>query len=122
MTTRQLATESVDDYSLRFQRLLRKVNPDPANPVIAAGLQVRMYLFGLSPALIPLVSTANPGDLTATIERARLVEAGFNYAPAKDLAIGEKAHEAEIDDLTKRIEQLSLNYATLASALVAQPA
>ena len=120
MTTRQLATESVNDYSLRFQRLLRKVNPNPAAPVIAAGLQVRMYLFGLSPALIPLVSTANPADLNTAIERARLVEAGFNYAPAKDLT--EKAHEAEIDDLTKKIEQLSINYATLASALVAQPA
>ena len=75
---------------------------------------------GLSPALIPLVSTANPANLNTAIERARLVEAEFNYAPAKDLT--EKAHEAEIDDLTKKIEQLSINYATLASALVAQPA
>src|SRR5581483_6356928 len=118
MTTRQLLTESVDDYSLRFKRLLRKVNPDPAAPVIADGLQVRMYLFGLSPALTPLVSTAAPADLNAAIERARLVEAGYNYTPtAKSLTSG---NDAEVDDLTKRIEQLSLNYATLASALAVQ--
>ena len=118
MTTRQIATESVDDYSLRFQRLLRRVNPDPNAPVIAAGLQVRMYLFGLSPALTPLVSTANPLTLDAAVERARLVEAGYNYAPSKESGPNQSP---EVDDLTKKIEQLSLNYATLTSALVAQP-
>ena len=118
MTTRQLPTESVNDYSLRFKRLLRKVNPDPAAPVIADGLQVRMYLFGLSPALTPLVSTAAPADLNAAIDRARLVEAGYKYTPtAKSLTPG---NDAEVDDLTKKIEQLSLNYATLASALAVQ--
>lgn len=118
MTTRQLPMETVDDYSLRFRRLLRKVNPDPAAPVIAAGLQVRMYLFGLSPALTPLVSTANPGNLEAAVERARLVEAGYNYTPVKGV---EHNTNSEIDDLTKKIEHLSLNYATLTSALTAQP-
>src|SRR3954453_3588323 len=119
MTTRQVLTESVDDYSLRFQRLLRKVNPDPNAPVIAAGLQVRMYLFGLSQALTPLISTAAPANLEAAIERARIVEAGYNYTPSKDTKYGSNP---EVDDLTKKIEQLSLNYATLTSALTVQPA
>lgn len=122
MTTRQMANESVDDYSLRFQRLLRKVNPNANAPVVAPGLQVRMYLFGLSPALTPLVSTAAPVNLNAAIDRARLVEAGYNYAPAKETTLGGYKHESEVDDLTKKIEQLTLNYATLASALTVQPA
>jgi gag-polyprotein putative aspartyl protease/Zinc knuckle len=120
MTMRQLATESVDAYSLRFQRLLRKVNSDPNAPAVPAGLQTRMYLFGLSPALTPLVSTNNPANLNAAIERARVVEAGYNYAPAKESMFGNQ--NDEVDDLNKRIEQLSLNYATLASALAIQPA
>src|SRR5581483_2784958 len=118
MTTRQMATESVDDYSLRFKRLLRKVNPDANAPVVPAGLQVRMYLFGLSPALTPLVATNNPANLDAAIDRARLVEAGYNYTPAKSLTSG--TNDLKVDELTKKIEQLSLNYANLASALTVQ--
>src|SRR5579871_6918171 len=77
-----------------------------------------MYLFGLSPTLTPLVSTANLADLDAAIERARLVEAGFNYAPTPTLG----SSQTEVDELTKKIEQLSLNYANLASVLTVQVA
>src|SRR5436305_15300191 len=80
-----------------------------------------MYLFGLSPVLTPLVSTAAPATLEAAIDRACLVEAGYNYtSAAKSLTAG--ANETEVDELTKKIEQLSLNYATLASALTFQTA
>ena len=121
MTTRQTPTESVDDYSLRFKRLLRKVNPDLNNLVIPAGLQIRMFLFGLSPALTPLVSTAAPATLDLAIERACLVEAGYNYTPAAK-SLTAVANETEVDELTRKIERLSLNYATLASALTSQSA
>src|ERR1044071_3470912 len=114
MTTRQRATESVDDYSLRFQRLLRKVNATQA--VVPANIQVRMYLFGLSPVLTPLVSTDNPADLNAAIERARTIKNGYNYTPAKET----NAQETEIDELTKKIEKLTLHYADIASVLTAQ--
>ena len=116
MNTRQRATESVDDYSLRFQRLLRKVNVNPNNPTVPANLQVRMYLFGLSPMLTPLVSTDNPANLNAAIERARTVENGYNYTPAKETNV----QETEIDELTKKIEKLTLHYADIASVLTAQ--
>src|SRR3954447_6462071 len=120
MTMRQVANESVDNYSLRFQRLLRKVN---INGLLPAPLQVRMYLFGLSPMLTPLVSTANPANLNAAIERARVVETGYDYVPAKGTtaAFGTHKQDNEVDNLTKKIEQLSLNYVTLASALAVQP-
>ena len=110
---RQTATESIDDFSFCFQRLLRKADP---NDQIPAVMQVRMYLNGLAPLLTPLVSTAAPADLAAAIERARTVETEYNYAPTVT------NNNNEVDELTKKIEQLSLNYATLASALVAQPA
>ena len=80
-----------------------------------------MYFFGLSSALSPLVFTANPADLNATIERARLVEVEYNYTPSKDTTMRGNKHETEVNDLFKKIEQLSLNYATLASALAIQP-
>jgi hypothetical protein len=124
-----MANETVDEYSLRFQRLLRKVN---TNQLVPDVLQVRMYIYGLSPLLTPLVSTDNPADLAAAMERARTVETGYNYIPSKDVIIPTPANTSmgiatsstsqEVDELTKKIEQLSLNYATLASALVIQPA
>jgi len=110
---RQVATESVDDYSFRFQRLLRKADPTGLIPAV---MQVRMYLNGLTPLLTPLVSTAAPADLPAAIERARTVETGYNYAPTVT------NNNNEIDELTKKIEQLSLNYANVVSALTVQPA
>src|SRR4051794_30064341 len=122
MTLRQSSTETVDQYALKFQRLLRKVNGN--GNLVPAALQVRMFLYGLIPVLTPLVATDNPANLAAAIERARTVETGYNYAPAKaPVPFGNVNTVAgqEVDELTKRIEQLSLNYATLASALVIQP-
>jgi len=79
-------------------------------------MQVRMYLNGLAPLLTPLVSTFASANLAAAIERARIVKTGYNYA----LTITNNNNE--IDKLTKKIEQLSLNYANIASALAVQSA
>src|SRR5436309_4071356 len=103
--------ESVDDFSFCFQRLLRKADP---NSQIPAVMQVRMYLNGLAPLLTPLVSTSAPANLAAAIERTRTVETGYNYAPIVT------NNNNEIDELTKKIEQLSLNYANVTSALAVQ--
>ena len=116
MNMRQRANESVDAYSLRFQRLLRKVNVNQAIPDV---FQVRMYLFGLTPLITPLVSTSNPANLAIAIDRAREVETGYHYVPSRESLNDSKSDE--VDDLTKKIEQLTLNYATLASALTVQP-
>jgi hypothetical protein len=66
MTIRQKVDEKVDSYTLRFQRLLRKVN---VNQLIPAALQIKMYLYGLSPILAPMVVMSNPADLQAAIDR-----------------------------------------------------
>src|SRR4051794_12999949 len=86
----------------------------PQESQFKAVIQVRMYRNGLAPLLTPLVSTAALANLAATIERARTVETGYNYAPTVT------NNNNEIDELTKKIEQLSLNYANVVSTLAVQ--
>ena len=133
MTIRQMADESVSEYTLRFRKLLRKVNA--ANP-LPDRLQVRMYLYGLNPVYTPLVSIGNPGDLAAAEQRALTVETGHNYVPSKEMTMKvptsviqnptlnttttATTQTGEIDALTQQLQQMSLNYATLTSALLAQ--
>src|SRR5436190_23926818 len=118
-TIRQRAEESVDEYSLRFQRLLRKVNRLVNNvETIPPQLQVRMYLCGLNALLTPMVSISTPADLSAAIDSARTVETGYNFKTP----LGTSDTKDEVDELTKKIEQLTLNYTTIASALAVQPA
>src|SRR5215213_2424731 len=117
-TIRQKAEESVDEYSLRFQRLLRKVNRIVNNILtIPPQLQVRMYLCGLNALLTPMVSISAPADLSTAIDSARTVETGYNFKTP----LGTSDTKDEVDELTKKIEQLTLNYATIASALAVHP-
>src|SRR5919205_3541536 len=128
MSLRQVATESVNDYSLRFQRLLRKV---ATNQVIPDQMQIRLYLYGLNPLLTPLVSTASPANLNAAIERAKIVETGYNYVPTKDISLKvppavkvnpttpvqpQKETTSDVDALTQQLQQLSLNLAMMAKS------
>ena len=83
-------------------------------------MQVRMYLFGLSSALTPLVATENPATLAATIARARTVETGYNYAPS-GLAAQSTTQNMEVDELTRKIEQLSINLAAIANQPTQRP-
>ena len=99
-----------------------------------------MYLYGLNPLLTPLVSTNNPATLNDAITCAKLVETGYNYVPTKSVslnvpvAVKENAplpithvagsstskNDPDVDALTQQLQQLTLNYATLSSALLAQ--
>jgi hypothetical protein len=87
------------------------------NNLIPDALQVKMYLYGLNPLITPMVVTDNPANLAAAIERARLIETGYNYVPTPAATT---TKDTEVDELTKKIEQLTLNYANLASALTVQ--
>ena len=83
-----------------------------------------MFLYELVPVLTSLVSTNNSQTLAAAIERARIIETEYNYVSSKELTSFRNSNSTpnqEIDNLTKKIEQLSLNYATLTSALAVQP-
>jgi hypothetical protein len=133
MTIRQTAGEKVEDYSRRFKKLLKKVN---TNNLVPAQLQVRMFLYGLNPLLTPLVASNNPNNLQAAVDRALVVETAHNYVPTQQMtltvpasvqnnpaiipAATPTASSTDIDVLTQQLQQLSLNYATLSSALLAQ--
>ena len=95
MTLHQMSTETVDQYSLRFQRLLQKVNRN--NDLVPAALQVRMYLYELVLILTPLVSIDNPVNLAVAMERARTVEIGYNYTPSKEIVTASTANQ-EVDE------------------------
>lgn len=134
MTIRQFASEKVEDYSRRFRKLLRKVNAGQLENVVPPVLQVRMYLYGLTPMLTPLVATANPTTLEEAVERAKLVETGYNYVPTKQASfntttatkenptlkeIAKPVAPTEVNDLADQLQKLTLNYANLTSALLA---
>src|ERR1051326_5273191 len=137
MTIRQFADEKVEEYGRRFKKLLRKVNS--GNSIVPDLLQVRMFLYGLTPLLTPLVATHNPAMLDDAIERAKIVETGYNYVPTKqasfstvtstrenptikDLTSGNKntlSNAApDVDRLSDQLQKLTLNYANLTTALL----
>ena len=108
-----------------------------------------MYLYGLQPLLVSLVSVYNPNTLNTAIERAKAVETEYNYVPNKALMVQvpptvvgnpsmpviatltikettpaifttpENA-KSKIDALAKQMEQLTLNYANLTSVMLAK--
>ena len=99
-----------------------------------------MYLMGLNPAYTPLVYAQNPADFNAAVKAARRVEIGFNFASgtaSKKASLSTATSSTsivkavldptpvtnqEVNELTKKLEQLTVNYANLTSALLAQTA
>jgi hypothetical protein len=93
-----------------------------------------MFLMGLNPAYTPMVYAQNPNDLAATVNAARNIEIGYNFATGKtprDISVTPFTStftpskpapvvSTEIDELTKKLEQLTINYANLSSAMLAQ--
>src|SRR6185369_10738344 len=138
---RQLSNESVDSYANKFKKLVTRVGMTDNNQ------QKRMFLMGLNPAYTPLVYSSNPGNLDAAIVSARAVEVGFNFATgsapktmttttattasagyttmtpiANKMMDPTPVNNNELDELTKKIEQLAINYANLTTAMTAQTA
>ena len=114
---------------------MRKVNASRKEAVVPDVLQVRMYLYGLTPMLTPLVATANPNTLEEVIERAKVMETGYNYVSTKQASfqtiaatkenptlaeLSKPVVPAEVDSLADQLQKLTLNYANLTTALLAQ--
>ena len=131
---RQATDESIDEYTNKFIKLADRVR------INDVAQRKRMYLMGLNPGYTPLVYAQNPADLNAAIDAARRVEIGFNFAsgiPPKKVSLSTAATDnpitkavldttpvtnQEVDELTKKLEQLTVNYANLTTALLAQTA
>ena len=92
-----------------------------------AGLQnaQKLYYFkkGLHPAILPIFLTHNPNNLARLLELARTYKQGTYFATNADSGPSNPnaaTYEKEIKELTKQMNQMSLNYASIASALSAQ--
>ena len=132
-TLRQKNDESVDAYTTTFIKLATRVNLTDARQ------KKRMYLMGLNSAYTALVYAQNPVDFTETIEAAKCVETEFNvtsgsmFKPSKPEVATSTSNpitqtlientpvlQPEVEVLTKKLEQLSVGYANIASVLLAQ--
>jgi len=94
----------VEHYARRFQKLLRKVNGNREETTVPDVLQVRMFIYGLSPLLVPLVASQDPGTLNNAIERAKVVETSYNYIPNSTFASG--SSEKKVDGLAEQVQKL----------------
>ena len=74
----------VEDYARKFRKHLRKVTMGNALP---DQYQVNYFLNGLKPVLVSQTVVANPANLAAAIEQAKLVEAGINYTMLNLMAL-----------------------------------
>ena len=130
---KQKKSETVDEYTAKFAKLVNRVNLTDANQ------KKRMYLMGLNPTYTALVYTQNPGTYEAAVNAAKLVEVGFNVAAGSmpglskpeeatstsspiTKAVVENAlvSQPEMDALTKKLEELTVGYTNLTSVLLAQ--
>src|SRR5436305_12368629 len=117
--------ESVDTYAAKFIKLAKRAD------VTQEAQKKRMFLHGLRHTLIPFVSMKDPATTAEAIEVARKIEAGFNLlsikseeTPTSGSSKGKEKDETkkedEINALTQQLQQLTLNYANLTSAFMAQ--
>ena len=122
---KQKEEESVDTYAAKFIKLAKRAD------VTQEAQKKRMFLHGLRHTLIPFVSMKDPATTAEAIEVARKIEAGFNLSsikseetPTSGSSKGKEKDETkkedEINALTQQLQQLTLNYANLTSAFMAQ--
>ena len=119
--------ETIESYSNRFRKLLRRATTGAA---LDNRYQVDYYINGLSPAYVSQVIIAAPANLNEAITRAKLVESGAKITlqnagilpAAGEIPIKSAAPlpEKAIDELTKQMQQLSINYANLYAAFNGQ--
>src|ERR1044072_8597360 len=132
LALRQKNDESVDSYTTKFAKLATRVDLDAAQ-------KKRMYLMGLNPIYTAMVYAQNPADYANAVIMAKRVEMGFNIASGTTSKLGKPevatstsspitqavientpVTSSEMDTLTKRLEELSVGYANIASVLLAQ--
>jgi hypothetical protein len=114
--------EKVETYIARFNRLKVKATAEGEN--LPATYQVNIFLSGLKPNIAASVATKAPANLNEAERHARnaaigdYYRQGFATKPTADSA--SKSLESEVENLAKQLQQMTLNYTALATALTAQ--
>jgi hypothetical protein len=108
--------DTVKRYAAKFLKLIKRVDINDEDQ------KRRMFLFRLNPAYITFVQMGQHQTLNEMINAAKQVEIGFTLSTGKSITSNKKKNDAtkELDVLTSQMQQLSLNYATLANAFMAQ--
>ncbi|CAG8804407.1 25767_t:CDS:2, partial [Gigaspora rosea] len=116
---KQGKNEGTADYVIRFKRLLKKVDPPKRLP---DDYQVHLFLSGLKEDVAMFTTMRNLTSLDDSINIAKEVAASKYYSKNKDNkeTSAERNINNKVDTLTKQMQQLFLNYATLTSVLSAQ--
>ena len=117
---KQSPNEPVDFYYSRFKRLIKRID---AGATALQDLQ-KLYYFKkeLQAKILSILLTHALADLVALFTLARTHEQGINFTTNTDPSPSTNkvaSYDKEIKQLTKQINQISLNYATIASALSA---
>jgi len=74
LNCQQEIMESVKEYSNRFKKLNKKV--DPNNRTLAANT-IWQFLSGLNLAIVLMVYASRPGNLDVAVNTAKSIEAGY---------------------------------------------
>ncbi len=74
LNCRQNTTESVEEYSNRFKKLHKKVDP---NNRIPAANTICQFLSGLNPMIASMVYASDLGNLDTAINMTKSIEAGY---------------------------------------------
>ncbi|CAG8794290.1 19222_t:CDS:2, partial [Gigaspora margarita] len=120
--------EVVDAFKKRFcticwqNQWLRKL--DNLKQQIGEPDEQVLYYFkkGLRPEILSVLMLHNPTSLKDMLKYAQIHEQGMDFAndTMPNQSTTSKNYKKEIEQLTKQMQQISLNYATIASALVTQ--
>ena len=131
---KQLPTETVEDYTRKFRKLLRKATHGQA---LADAQQTQFYVNGLQAWLQPDVRVTTPGTVNDAVTRAKLLESSYgmaklpnlqqilqninqttqlNQQPMTNQQINniannqQKSQKNEIDELTEQMKNLTLAF------------
>src|SRR5260364_116821 len=119
-TLKQGPEEPVEAYNNRFKRLIKRVE---ARAALQDAQKLYYFKKRLRPATLPILLTHNPANLNDLFNLAKTYEQGADFATNADPSVNNPniaACEKEIEQLTKQMNQMSLKYASIASALSAQ--
>src|SRR6266496_1629311 len=115
-TIKQRDGEKVEDYAIRFKKLMNKATHGNVLPDI---YQVNYFINGLVPTLVGQTVMNNPQNLNEAVERAKAVEVGVQYTlqtmvmPTNNQTLNnnvpvQRREEDAIEELTKRFEKMEI--------------